>query len=210
MGTAQEVLRFWFGKRAEENRHTLWFGADPAVDDMIRIRFGDTVGAALRGDLDHWARSARGRLALIIVLDQFTRHVHRGTKRAFAGDRAAQRHAMKAIAQGEDHYLGPFERNFLYMPLMHAEDLELQRRGTAAFERLTMDARPSLRTMMGQQRDSARDHAAIVSRFGRFPDRNELLGRDTTDEERRFLEQAPREWFSTMRQDARPQGSRDP
>lgn len=194
MGSPKEVLEYWFGNGDGDNR-SLWFGGGPEIDEEIRQRFGAMVEDAVWGRLDHWSRVPRERLALIILLDQMSRNVHRGTRAAFIGDRAAQRHTVKAVAKGEDRLLSPYERAFLYMPLMHAEDPALQEKAVALFERLFAEAPAAEREAFRSFVTHARDHAAIVHRFGRFPDRNALLGRESTQAELRFLRDERRPWF---------------
>lgn len=195
MVTPREILSYWFGDSNGTGRPELWFGGGPEVDAEIRGRFSTDVEEAVGGRLDGWARNPRGRLALVLLLDQLNRHVHRGTPAAFQGDHAAQRQTMKALAKSEDVLLRPFERAFLYMPLQHAEDRHLQERGVACFERLLHEVPRSQQGIFAGFLEHARDHASIVERFGRFPDRNRLLGRTSTAEEERFLVEEPRGWF---------------
>ena len=186
-----DVLVFWLGVpgSAPLANATKWFTKDDAFDREIASRFGETLELAARGALDGWKTTPRGRLALVIVLDQFSRNVFRGQPRAFAQDARACACAEEAIAAGDEHVLAVFERYFLYMPLMHAEDLSLQRECVARFERLRDDAPPDLREYLLGGLDYARRHAEIIERFGRFPHRNAVLGRASTPEELAFLEQ---------------------
>ncbi len=172
---AREVLQFWFLELLPEN----WFRQTDTLDALIEDRFGTTLAQASQGALDHWAETARGRLALIIVLDQFSRNIYRGTPRAFAQDECAQRHTMAAIANGEDEKLSIDQRQFLYMPLMHAEDRELQAKSIERFEALAASAE----TILG----FAREHRDIVEGYGRFPYRNAVLDRESTLEEAAFI-----------------------
>ena len=170
------VIDFWF----RELTPAQWFdGDDPGLDDMIRRRFGDLLTQARDGALDDWAGSPRGRLALIIVLDQFSRNIHRGSGESFAGDAKAQGLTVDGIAAGLDKPLTFAERHFFYMPLMHAEDVELQRQCVVQFEALKAEAEG----LVGY----ARGHADIVERFGRFPHRNAMLDRNSTPEEAAFI-----------------------
>ena len=178
MNTQQtDVIDFWF----RELTPAQWFqGDDPSLDDLIRRRFRDLLAQARNGGLDDWADSPRGRLALIIVLDQFSRNIHRGSGESFAGDPKAQGLTLDGIASGLDKSLTFSERQFFYMPLMHAEDRALQDQCVALFEGLKQEAVGLLGFATG--------HAAIVARFGRFPHRNDILGRASTPEEAAFIE----------------------
>jgi len=148
------------------------------------------VERALSGEYDGWAETPRGRVALVILLDQLTRNLFRGTPRAFAGDLRAERVAKEAVDAGEDGALRPFERVFLRMPLMHAEDRELQRAGVAAFGALVRE-HPDHGESMRDFLSYAERHCATVERFGRFPHRNAVLARETTAEEAAFLAEHP-------------------
>ena len=154
-----EILREWF---SDPER---WWKPDAAFDDHLRATYGDDVEAAIAGKLDDWTESSRGALALVILLDQFTRNIHRGTARMYAGDAKAVATSLAVIDRGGDASLSADERQFLYMPLMHSEDRALQQRSLEKFRAL------------GRSLDYAQHHAEIVMRFGRFPHRNALLGR---------------------------------
>ena len=187
----EDVLDFWLGPEGSPPlaNATKWFTKDDAFDLEIRRRFGPTLEHAARGGLDEWKTSARGRLALVILLDQFSRNAFRGTPRSFAEDPRACAIAREAIALGDERSLGPIERGFLYMPLEHAESVERQRECVAAFERLRDSAPPDVRQFVELQVDYAKRHAEIIERFGRFPHRNAILGRTSTPEELEFLRQ---------------------
>ena len=167
----EEILREWFGDPKR------WWRPDPDFDDTLRETYGDDVEAALRGERDAWASTPRGALALVILLDQMTRNIHRGTPRMYAGDEKAVATCLSLVERGEDGALSADERYFLYMPLMHSEDRALQERSLEKFRDL------------GKGVDYAQRHADIVFRFGRFPHRNALLGRESTPEELEFLKQ---------------------
>jgi uncharacterized protein (DUF924 family) len=178
----EEVLGFWFGKLDEQGRvdaaHvSRWWRKDPAFDAEIRTRFGALHEAVLGGEREHWLTTPRGRLAFVIVLDQFSRNMYRDSARAFAGDGRAVEVVLDGLAAGADQQLRAQERPFFYMPLMHSERLEFQDRCIALFEN---DA--DFVKYAGRHRD-------IIRRFGRFPHRNAVLGRPCTDEELAFLEQ---------------------
>ena len=170
---AQSVIDFWF--RGNEERKE-WFRKDPAFDDEIRTRFLALHEEAARGELAAWKRSARECLALIVLLDQFPRNMFRDSPRAYATDPLALDAARHAVASGYDRSLTEVERSFVYLPFEHSENLADQER---ALELFTGHA----------NFEWARKHWAIVRRFGRFPHRNAVLGRQSTPAEIEFLKQ---------------------
>lgn len=186
---ARAVLDFWFGVpgtaafgRASER----WFKCDVAFDALIHERFGATLAAARRGECDSWQRSPLGALALVIVLDQFCRNTCRGTAQAFAADAQALEVARRLVATGGHLALPtPEHRAFAYLPFEHSESLDDQRESVRLFEAL---ARETGQTGNGSYVDFAYRHAAIIERFGRFPHRNAVLGRASTEEELAFLQ----------------------
>lgn len=176
------VLDFWFGREPLATRDA-WFRKNPAFDDEIRTRFGMLVDAALAAALPApWHADAQGRLAKLLLLDQFTRNLFRGSARAFAGDVQAQALAADMVERGEDSTLHPLQRWFVYLPFEHAEDLGLQDRSVALFCALA-DAEASLAGAL----DYAERHRVVIRRFGRFPHRNAALGRSSTAAEAEFL-----------------------
>lgn len=177
MTAPEDVLSFWFGARDR------WFRKSAQTDALIRTRFGADVQAALAGALDHWADSPRGALALVLLLDQFTRNVYRDTPRAFAGDAQALALARRLVERGDDRRLGPYERWFAYMPFEHAESIEAQRESVRLFEALAEE------TGLAEPLVWARRHHEVIARFGRFPHRNPILGRASSAEELEFLQQ---------------------
>lgn len=195
MDQAHSILDFWFGKlpldRDElEQRMAVWFAdsrKDRRLDHAIRDRFGDAMQRAASGELDSWASSPRRSLALILLLDQFPRNVYRGGARAFATDARALETSLTGIEQGADGALDPIERFFYYMPLQHAESLEVQEQAVTLFTRLTEEAAPALRDLFASSAKYALKHRDIVQRFGRFPHRNRALGRASTPEEIRYI-----------------------
>ena len=195
MSEIEQVLEFWFGAcgpdgALDRGKQKMWFSAGRQYDADIRKRFGKLHRRAARGELDaEWAATPRGRIALIVVLDQFSRHIHRGTAAAFAQDPAAQRLAMTGVEQGADRELIPAQRAFFYLPFEHAEDLKLQRFGARLFERLAAGVAPAWRKEYAGFADYAGHHRDIIERFGRFPHRNRILGRASTPEEVEFLKQ---------------------
>jgi uncharacterized protein (DUF924 family) len=174
-GSMDGVLQFWFGELTPAD----WWRKDPALDRRIAGRFGPTLAAASRCELYAWRGTARGRLAEVIVLDQFSRNVHRDTAAAFANDALALALAQEAVARGCDLELTAAERAFLYLPWMHSESALIHE------EALRLYAAPGLEHNL----DFERRHKAIIDRFGRYPHRNAMLGRASTDEEIEFLKQ---------------------
>lgn len=195
--TPSEVLDFWLGDGIHQEWPTRdlgkrWFGGGAELDAEVRARFGAAVEEAVAGGLRGWEQPPLTRLALIVLLDQFTRNIFRGQPRAFAGDARAQQLVLQTIAAGEDRALPCVGRVFLYMPLMHAESLALQDECVASFTRLIADAPEALKQRLQSNLDFARQHRDIVARFGRFPYRNAALGRADTPEEKDFLLKGPR------------------
>lgn len=194
MSAMQEgVLRFWFGPPVDDGLPPpdvtrRWFAGGPRFDDECRAGFATEVDAALRGEREVWAETPRGRLALVLLLDQLPRNLFRGSAAAFAGDATALRHAREAVASGEDQSLRPVERYFLYMPFEHAEDLDAQRQAIALFESL---AESQTAPLFAGGVEWARRHIAVIERFGRFPARNAALGRPSTPEEEALLREHP-------------------
>lgn len=196
MDEALAVRQFWFGRLplkpdGMSERFALWFGADAEeqlqTDDLIRSRFGALTGRAAAGELGAWADSPRRCLSLILLLDQFPRHIFRGTGRAFATDRDALALTLSGMQAAADAALSPVERIFFYMPLQHAELSDAQEESVAAYRRLLNEAPPELRSMFVSSLEAAELHHSIVARFGRFPHRNHVLGRANTPEEAAFL-----------------------
>jgi uncharacterized protein (DUF924 family) len=167
----------------------LWFGKQPEKDRDICERFTPTFNAAIAGALDHWAVSARGRLALVVVLDQFPHHIHRDTPQAFAQDAKSLAWCMAALASGEDKQLTPIERVFLYLPLEHSESLAMQNLSVVQYQQLAAEAIESERTLFDNFLDYAHKHREVVLKYGRFPHRNDILGRPSSPEEFAFLKQ---------------------
>jgi uncharacterized protein (DUF924 family) len=199
MDDAAQIREFWLGPlplSAETfaERGKLWFG-DPATtdeerkarDDGIQARFGALLDRAGRGELDAWAGSPRRRLSLIILLDQFSRNIYRGTPRAFAHDAKALDLTITGIQSGADAALNIVERLFFYLPLQHAESLEMQDESVAAFRRLLVEAPQELHAGLQETIEFAEAHREVIRRFGRFPHRNRILGRVSTPEERDYV-----------------------
>ena len=173
---ARDILAFWFGPTPRVERPE-WFRKDDAFDATIRARFGPAVEAAIDGAFADWTATPHGALARILLTDQFTRNIFRGTSRAFAGDPVALATAMQAVAVGHDRALDPIERWFLYLPYEHSELPTDQDRSVE----LTTARAP-------EYIKYAIEHRDIIKRFGRFPHRNKMLGRDTTADEQAFLD----------------------
>ncbi len=170
---AEQLLDFWFSEASA--RH--WFRATRKFDHELQERFGTLVEAALRNELSHWLETARGTLALIVLLDQLPLNIYRGKAKSFAGEAGARHAANVAIDRGWDQQLSQQERAFLYMPFMHSESLEDQDRAVLLFTAAGLDS--NLRW--------AKHHREIVRRFGRFPHRNEILDRPSSAEELKWL-----------------------
>jgi uncharacterized protein (DUF924 family) len=188
------VLAFWFGPpgsavEVAARQSKLWFGKSPENDQAISERFSATLADATAGRLGHWAGTPHGRLALVIVLDQFPHHIYRDRPQAFATDPQALALSLAALASGEDRQLAPIERVFLYLPLEHAESIEMQQRSVSLYEQLAQEAAADERALFDNFLDYARKHLDVVARFGRFPHRNAILGRASTPEEIEFLKQ---------------------
>lgn len=187
--TPAQVLDFWFGAPGSPEhgtRREIWFRKSPEFDQRVRETFGATVEHALSGGCDAWAAPEappRQRLAAILLLDQFTRNIFRDSARMYDGDERAMAIAESMVARGDDRRLDPIERWFCYLPYEHVEDRRLQRRSLALFADLAAEPK------MADVFEWARRHQVIVERFGRFPHRNALLGRQSTAEEIAFLKE---------------------
>lgn len=178
-----EILEFWFSDRAR----ALWFEKNSGFDAEIRRRFAPTHQAAMAGRLAGWERAAESCLALVLVLDQFSRNLHRGSARAFAGDALARAVADRGIGRGFDRALHFDRRRFFYLPFEHSESLADQRRSMALFRTLLEEQTGGWREQAQEQLFYAERHLEIIERFGRFPHRNQALGRETTPDEAVFL-----------------------
>jgi uncharacterized protein (DUF924 family) len=191
--TPGSILAFWFGDepaRAAANPDCakLWWSRQPAVDEAMRLRFGGLVQQAGTGTLNAWAEAPEGRLALILLADQFTRNIHRGTPAAFALDPAARGWALEGLDSGAFDALLPIQRVFTLMPLEHAESLPLQDRCVTLMQALRDAVPPAERQVFDGYVDYAERHREVIRRFGRFPHRNAILGRANTAEETAFLQ----------------------
>jgi uncharacterized protein (DUF924 family) len=186
-----EILNFWLGDTEDRawpsDKAKLWYSKDDKLDREVRERFGSLLAAAKRGGLSSWKEDPLSRLALIILTDQFSRNIHRGSSSAFAYDEIALKNALEGIEKGEDLMLTPAERQFFYMPLMHAEDRSVQKLSLERFQNLVETSPKELHKMLSQTLHYAHLHAKIIFRFDRYPHRNAILGRIATKEEIEFL-----------------------
>ncbi len=189
---AEQVLSFWFEPRAtsKEGAELLgkrWFNGGEALDRELKTRFSDAISAARLGQLDAWESSPRGALALLLLLDQFPRNVFRGSAESFASDEQALALTRRAIAAGAMDALPVPEAMFFALPFSHAEDIEAQRTAVAMIERLVFRAEPLWEGFVVSGVDFARKHLDVIARFGRFPHRNETLGRASAPGELEYL-----------------------
>ncbi len=174
MVAAQDVLNFWFNEIAPKQ----WWEKSPQFDDLIRRRFGDLLNRALRCELAEWRATPEGRLAEILVLDQFSRNIHRDSARAFAGDGIALALAQEAVSMGADSALPVDRRAFLYLPYMHSESALIHEVAVRLFSAPGLENNYKFELA----------HKAIIDRFGRYPHRNAALGRESTQQEIAFLQ----------------------
>jgi uncharacterized protein (DUF924 family) len=187
-----EILSFWFKEHALsapqiDRRMDIWFGEDPGFDDEIEAEFSDDVARASQGKLDHWADAPRGRLALIILIDQFRRNIYRNTERAFSRDRQALKLCIEGAMERKDRGLTAIQKVFFYMPLQHAESRKVQAKSVELYNRLADTVSPTYRATFLTVAQFAELHKDIIDQFGRFPHRNALLGRENTPEEDEYL-----------------------
>jgi uncharacterized protein (DUF924 family) len=189
---AEDVLNFWFpdlsaADHARMVRQFEWWFAGGS-DSAIGARFPLLLERATRGELDHWSERPRSRLALIIVLDQFSRSVYRNTARAYAQDAKALALAIRGIEIGHFTALEtPWEKTFFFLPLGHSEELSHQERSATLAEQLAANAPPEVRKILEHSASQARGHRHVIARFGRHPHRNAVLGRQSTPEELEYL-----------------------
>jgi uncharacterized protein (DUF924 family) len=210
MDDALRVREFWFGKSLTgplpgqselasqalvlNRRARLWFESNPQLlgqqDELIRSQFQELVERAGRGELAGWADSPRRRLSLIILLDQFPRHIYRGTPQAFGFDTEALGLTLSGMQSAADGALNLMERLFFYMPLQHTEATEVQDESVSAFRRLVAESPPELRSTFEGALEWAENHRSLIRQFGRFPHRNAILGRESTPEEAAYLKKS--------------------
>lgn len=189
---AADVLIAWFGTTAVDGpispeRYALWFSTNPDFDEKLRERFEPLIARGVSGELSAWEDTAQGALALVIVLDQFSRNLYRNSPRAFDADPAARAIADRAIAKGFDQAVSVQPRGFFYLPFEHAEDRDVQAHSVALFQAMLDGASPEDRPSAESLLSYAVRHKVVIDRFGRFPHRNDVLGRVSTVEEREHL-----------------------
>lgn len=187
-----EILSFWFMEQTLsapqiDGRMDTWFGDDPVFDEEIAKEFAEDVQRASDGKLDHWAHESRGRLALILLLDQFRRNIYRNTAEAFEKDKAALKLCVEGAMEKKDKGLSPIHKAFFYMPLQHAESRRVQAKSREIYQRLAKAVSPTFKETFETISQFADLHADIVERFGRFPHRNKLLDRENSPEEEEYL-----------------------
>jgi len=190
----QPLLDWWFGPAATAaevaaQRNKLWFGYQASQDAEARERFGELSAQALAGGLQDWAEQVEGWLALLLLLDQLPRMIHRATPQAFAGDARAQQLVHGGLARGLERQLAPIRQVFVYLVLEHAEDLATQNLAVERFRALREQVAADERGLFDGYLDFAQRHQRVISRFGRFPHRNAILGRASTLAELAFLEE---------------------
>jgi uncharacterized protein (DUF924 family) len=185
---AKQLLDEWFGDAQRSGAPAAWwFSSDPSRDERLGALFGPLVAAAAAGELAAWNATPRGRLALILLLDQLPRNCFRGSAAAFATDAHALTETQRGLRRGDDRALDAWERMFFYMPMQHAEDAEVQDQAVDRYAALAAEAAPEARDALAGVVEYARLHRDIVRRFGRFPHRNAVLGRQSTAAERQWL-----------------------
>ena len=186
------ILTFWFKEHQLtapqiDGRMDVWFGEDPVFDEEISREFTADVEKASAGELHHWAAAPRGRLALILLLDQFRRNIYRNTPAAFEMDREALKLCVEGAMEKKDQALTPIERVFFYMPLQHAESRKVQNKSRQIYSKLADAVSPTYRETFETVAQFAELHADIVEQYGRFPHRNRILNRENTAEEAEYL-----------------------
>jgi uncharacterized protein (DUF924 family) len=186
------VLAFWFREPdltapQIDGRMDTWFGADPVFDEEIAAEFGGEVDEASNGNLDHWAHQSNGRLALIILLDQFRRNIYRNKADAFAMDKAALKLCVEGAMEKKDQELTPIQKAFFYMPLQHAESRKVQVKSRQIYDKLAEGVSTTYKRTFETIAQFADLHADIVEQYGRFPHRNAVLNRRNTTEEDEYL-----------------------
>lgn len=193
MIVAKDILDFWFGDLGDGTvvpvQSKMWFAGGERVDAQISLKFGDTLKDAQRGGLRDWEESLSDRLGLVVLLDQFSRHIFRGTAEAFSQDPRALSLVLSTLDKKDDLKLKTLERTFLYLPLEHSEDVEMQKLSVACYTRLAKDCPETLREYVSDNLRYAIRHKEIIERFGRFPHRNSILNRASTKEEVQFLKE---------------------
>jgi len=192
-GRAADILTFWFGDDptlpVTPERRRLWFGGAPEIDREITSRFADDLQQASAGNYSGWSQTSRSALALLLLFDQFPRNIYRGSGEAYSYDPGARKICLDGLSTGSDTELDILERAFFYLPLEHSEDLALQDRSVALYQKLLDEAPDEHAETCRGFLDYALRHREIIERFGHFPHRNQALGRPSTREEDAFLTQ---------------------
>lgn len=191
----ETILHYWFGNVEKtalpsEHRSWIWFSGDETIDTEIKTQFLDLFYQAVRGELESWRKAPRGSLALIILLDQFSRHIYRHSPSAFEQDKKALEICLQGVEHSFDHQLSLIERVFFYFPLMHSENPEMQALSVRAYQMLAAIAFPETRAVFEKFLEHAIRHRELIVQYGRFPHRNEVLARPSTAAELTFLKSA--------------------
>lgn len=184
-----EIIDFWFGTDASKpfQNQSKWWEANPEFDEVIKNKFGETHTLAVQGKLDHWLETPEGTLALIIVLDQFSRNLFRNSPKAWENDWLALATAQQGIQRGFDKKLSIAQRIFFYLPFEHSENIKLQEKNVVLFSNLVDEADASIAKEIKINFDYAKIHRDIIAKFGRFPHRNKTLGRPSTPAESEYV-----------------------
>ena len=187
----ERILTFWFGRAADDPaeaaaREAFWFGASREADSLIRERFGSAVEAAARREFDSWLQAPHSALALVLLLDQFPRNLWRGTAKAFAHDAQALGAAREAVSRGHFRNLAPIEQAFLVLPFQHSESIDDQHESVRFSSEIAQAAPEAWRPLLEGYLQFAKEHLALIERFGRFPHRNQVLGRAPSAEEEEY------------------------
>ncbi len=186
------ILAFWFKEQELsapqiDRRMDIWFGEDAVFDAELKDKFLNDVETAAEGKLNHWASEPRGRLALILLIDQFRRNIYRNTREAFSKDKLALKLCVEGAMEKKDRPLSPIQKVFFYMPLQHTESAKVQAKSVELYNRLAESVSPTYQETFLVCAQFAELHKDIIDQFGRFPHRNKLLGRDNTPEEDEYL-----------------------
>lgn len=191
MSDYNKVLNFWFGpdKNDQLKNSSTWFQKNEVFDQRIKKEFEELLEQASMGELQEWKEKPHGRLGYIILIDQFSRNIYRNNKKSFENDHLALSTCLKGIEIKADAELTFIERMFFYMPMMHSEQLAIQEKCVAHFETLTQESPENLKQFLSYSHEYAIKHYDIVKRFNRFPHRNKILERESTEEEVEFLKQ---------------------
>jgi uncharacterized protein (DUF924 family) len=192
MANYRAILDFWFGTLEDishfpKDKMRMWFGKNPDFDLHLKKLFETTLQEASKGLCNTWKQTPEGKLALIILYDQFARSIYRGSEKMYAFDRLAMELAIELVDKGEDKKMHPAMRIFAYLPFEHSEDLPYQILSVELFKKLTAEAPDSYKDILKDCEDYAIQHYDIIEKFGRFPHRNAILGRTSTQEEKEFL-----------------------